>query len=339
MNGKTHLDPSLTLRPARWTDIDAVANLVHDIAEMEGDSLFVLTAEELANEWKSEGFSVERDVFVVETRDGRLVGSEEFYSDSGHCRLKADGCVHPEWRGLGIGSSLLAKIAERAQAEMKHAAPDARVFIQSLVNNKDEAGHNLLGNNGYSPTRYYWRMEIRLQEPPVTAAFPVGIELRPFVLDEHSVAVWQADNEAFRDQWGSHDRTYEEWSHGKFGNPNFDPTLWMVAWDGNEVAGFSQNRVRKGIGWIGTIAVRRPWRGKGLGIALMHHTFGDFYARGVTTIGLGVDSANLAGATRLYGRAGMVVVSEFVMYEKELRTEQPDQTRPIHSRRRDWTQQ
>ena len=44
----------------------------------------------------------------------------------------------------------------------------------------------------------------------------------------------------------------------KFGNPNFDPTLWMIAWDGNEVAGFSQNRFRKGIGWIGTIAVRQP---------------------------------------------------------------------------------
>ena len=68
MNGKTYLDPNLTLRPARWIDISAVAKLVHDVAEMEGDSLFVLTAEELANEWKSEGFNAERDVFVVETQ-------------------------------------------------------------------------------------------------------------------------------------------------------------------------------------------------------------------------------------------------------------------------------
>ena len=320
MKRKTHLDPSLTLRPARWTDINAVAKLVHDIAEMEGDSLFVLTAEELANEWKSEGFDVERDVFVVETGEGHLVGSEEFYSESGHRKFKADGCVHPEFRGLGIGSSLLGKMVELGQAEMELAAPDARVFIQSLVNNQDEAGHNLLRNNGFSPVRYYWRMEIRLREAPVPATFPAGIERRPFIMDEHSVAVWQADNEAFRDHWGSHDRTYEEWSHGKFGNPNFDPTLWIIAWDGNEVAGFSQNRLRKGIGWIGTIAVRRLWRGKGLGIALMRNSFDDFFKRGVTTIGLGVDSDNVTGATRLYGRAGMVVASEFVMYEKELRT-------------------
>ncbi len=319
MVGKTYLDPSLILRPARSTDTNAVAKLTHDVAEMEGDSLFVLTAEELANEWENEGFNVERDVFVVETRDGRLVGSEEFYNESGHYKLKADGCVHPEFRGLGIGSSLLEKIAERAQAEMKLAAPDVRVFIQSLINNKDEAGHNLLKNNGYSLVRYFWRMEIKLQTVPSAINFPTGIELRPFIKDEHGVAVWQADDEAFHDHWGSHDRTFQEWSHAKFGNLNFDPTLWMVAWDGNEVAGFSQNRFRKGIGWIGTVAVRRPWRGKGLGIALMHHTFGEFYKRGTTIIGLGVDSANLTGATRLYERAGMYVAGEFSLYEKELR--------------------
>jgi hypothetical protein len=39
MNGKTHLDPSLTLRPARWADLNAVAKLTHDVADMEGDSL------------------------------------------------------------------------------------------------------------------------------------------------------------------------------------------------------------------------------------------------------------------------------------------------------------
>ena len=200
------------------------------------------------------------------------------------------------------------------------AAPDERVFIQSLVNNKDEAGHSLLRNNGYSPVRYYWRMEIKLQETPATVTFPAGNELRPFIKDEHAIAVWQADNEAFRDHWSSHDRTYDEWSHGKFDNPNFHSTLWMIAWDGNEVAGFSQNRFRKGIGWIGTIAVRRPWRGKGLGIALMHQTFGEFYKRSTTTIGLSVDSADLTGATRLYERAGMYVAGEFALYEKELRT-------------------
>ena len=93
----------------------------------------------------------------------------------------------------------------------------------------------------------------------------------------------------------------------------------MIAWDGNEIAGFSLNRFGKGIGWVGTLAVRRPWRKKGLGLALLRHSFGEFYKRGMTTIGLGVDASNPTGATRLYQRAGMYVAGEFVMYEKELR--------------------
>jgi len=319
MTGMISLDPGLTLRAARWTDLNAVATLTHEVAAMEGDALFVMTAEELAMAWQSDDFNVARDVFVVETRAGRVVGSEEFYSESRHARLKADGCVHPAFKGRGIGSALLAKIAERAQAEMALAAPAARVFIQSQMNNQDAAGHHLLRNNGYAPVRYYWRMEIKPPAAPAAVAFPAGLELRPFSRDAHAVSVWQADNEAFHDHWGSQPRAYEEWSREKFGNPNFDPTLWLVAWDGQAVVGFSQNRFRQGIGWIGTIAVRRPWRGQGLGLALMRQTFGEFYKRGMPIIGLGVDSANLTGATRLYQRAGMGVAGEYALYEKELR--------------------
>lgn len=316
MTGKTYLDPNLNLRPARWADVNEVAKLTHDVAEMEGDALFVMTATELANAWKEPGFEVERDVYVVETRDGRIVGSEEFYNEI-H-KLKVDGCVHPEFRGMGVGSSLLEKMDERAQTEIEQADPDKRMRIETMMNNRDEAGHVLLRANGYSPVRYFWRMEIKLDEDPLPAIFPNEIELRPFTKAEHAVAVWQADNEAFHDHWGSHELPFEDWSK-RFRNQHFDPSLWMVAWDGDEIAGFSQNRIRQGIGWIGTIGVRRRWRNIGLGIALMRHSFGEFYKRGMVTIGLGVDSANLTGATRVYERAGMHVVSEHALYEKELK--------------------
>lgn len=319
MTEKAHLDPSLTLRPASLADVNAVAKLTYEVAKMEGDASFVMTAEELANAWRNEGFLVERDVFVVETLEGRVVGSEEFYNENGHCKLVADGCVHPEFRGLGIGTSLLEKMEVRAQAEMELAEPNTRVVIQSMINTRNEAGDPLLCAMGYSPIRYFWRMEIKLQEAPAAVTFPTGLELRPFIKDEHAVAVWQADNEAFRDHWDSHEFAYEKWSQ-KFDNPNFDPTLWMVVWDGDQIAGFSQNRFRMGSGWVGTIGVRRPWRKMGLGIALLRHSFGEFYKRGTTTIGLGVDASNPTGATRLYQRAGMIIASEHLTYEKELRS-------------------
>ncbi len=319
MAEQTFLDPSLKLRIASFDDVQAVARLSYDIAKMEGDTLFVMTAEELADAWSEEGFNVAQDVFVVETHEGHVVGSVEFYSEHEHRKFKADGCVHPEYRGMGIGSSLLEKMSERALVEMKLAEADAQVTMESLINNKNAGGHALLRNNGYSPVRYFWRMEVTLETAPASTSFPNGIELRPFIMEEHARAVWQAETEVFRDHWGSHEFRFEDWSN-KLTSTNFDSSLWLVAWDGNQIAGFSQNRVRQGIGWIGTIGVRRPWRNRGLAIALLHHSFAEFYKRGMTTIGLGVDSANLTGATRVYERAGMHVASEHALYEKVLRT-------------------
>ena len=88
-------DPSLTLRSASLADVNAVAKLTYDVAQFEGDVSFVMTAEELANAWRDEGFLVERDVFVVEAQDGRIVGSAEFYNEGGHCKLKSRWMCSP----------------------------------------------------------------------------------------------------------------------------------------------------------------------------------------------------------------------------------------------------
>jgi mycothiol synthase len=314
-----HLDSSFSLRVAQWADLNAVAQLIYDVCEADGDITVATTPEELANEWKTEGFNVERDTFLVETKDGHIVGYEEFFNAKDHYHLNADGYIHPEFKRLGIGTFLLRAIEARAREDMKLAEPDLRVFIRSTFDNKDEQGHILHKNEGYFPIRYHWRMEIKLKEAPPAVTWPDGVELRPFVKDEHAIAAWEADNEAFRDHWGSHDSAYEDWSHRKFGRPGFDSTLWMIAWDGDQIAGYSQNRFRMGIGWIGTLGVRRPWRKKGLSLALLQHSFGEFYKRGMTIVGLGVDASNPTGATRLYQRAGMYVASEFATYEKELR--------------------
>jgi len=318
-NKEPHLDSSLNLRTAQWADVNAVAQLIYDVCKADGDVTVATTPEELTSEWKTEGFNVEHDVFLVETKDGRVVGSEEFFNAKDHFHLNADGYIHPEFKGLGIGTSMLRAVEARAREDMKLAEPDLRVFLQSTFDNKDEQGHILHKAEGYSPIRYHWRMEIKLEAAPPKPVWPSGVELRPFIREEHDRAVWQADNEAFRDHWGSHESTFEYWEHRKFDKPEFDPSLWMIAWDGDQIAGFSQNRFRMGIGWVGTLGVRRPWRKKGLGLALLQHSFGEFYKRGMTTIGLGVDASNPTGATRLYQRAGMTVASEHLTFEKELR--------------------
>ena len=316
---ETLLDPSLKLRPVKWSDLEAVAQLIYDACAADGDTIVAVTPEELRHEWETPEFNLERDAVLVETSAGRIVGYESFDDGHAHALLHTDGYVHPAFKGRGIGTSLLRIIEKRAREEVTLAKPDVRVSLRSIIDNRDPASHDLHRNEGYQPLRYHWRMEIVLGSPPPEPKFPDGIELRPFVKGEHDVAVWQAQNEAFRDHWGSHDVTLEEWKHSRFEDPEFDPTLWPIAWDGDEIAGFSMNRYRMGIGWIRTLGVRRPWRKRGLGEALLLHSFGEFYRRGAKTIGLGVDAQNPTGATRLYQKAGMYAASEYVTYEKELR--------------------
>ena len=68
------------------------------------------------------------------------------------------------------------------------------------------------------------------------------------------------------------------------------------------------------------LGVRRPWRRRGLGRALLLHAFGEFRARGKRGAGLGVDGLNPTGAVRLYEQAGMHVARRFDQYAKPLRT-------------------
>ena len=313
------LDPSLKLRPAKWSDLEAVAQLIYDACAADGDAVVAVTPDELKHEWETPGFDLERDAFLVETADGRIVGFEEFNNRHAHAKLETDGYVHPEFKGRGIGTTLLRAVENHAREVMTLAEPDVRVSLRSIIDSRDPDSHSLHSNEGYQPLRYHWRMEIILDGPPAEPKLPEGIELRPFIKGEHDVPVWQAQNEAWRDHWGSHDVSLEDWKRSRFDDPEFDPTLWQIAWEGNEVAGFSLNRYRMGIGWIRTLGVRRPWRRRGLGEALLLQSFGEFYRRGTKTVGLGVDAQNPTGATRLYQRVGMYAASEYVTYEKELR--------------------
>ena len=320
--GERTLTPYFRMRPAQSEDLNAVAQLMYEAWEDDGDTTMAATPEELMIQWQKPGFDLEHDTFVVETQEGTIVGFDQFDNRYLHAILEAEGYVHPRFKGHGIGMALLRAVEKRAHEEMRLAESGVRISLRSPINNRDQAAHELHRKEGYNPLRYYWRMEINLTAPPAPANFPEGIELRPFVKDEHARPVLDAQNESFRDHWGNHAETYEQWASRKFGRKEFDPTLWMIAWDVHaaQIAGFSQNRYRGGIGWIGTLGVRRPWRKRGLGEALLLHSFAEFYKRGTTTIGLGVDAQNPTGATRLYQKVGMRAVSEFVVYEKELRT-------------------
>ncbi|HJR79546.1 MAG TPA: GNAT family N-acetyltransferase [Anaerolineales bacterium] len=313
------LDPTLKLRPAQWADMKAIAQLILDVCIADGDPTVATSEEELHRFWKSPEVELERDAWIVETDDGRLVGYQEFYNRHAHASFHGDGYVHPEFHRLGIGTAMLRALEARAREEMKLAEPDLRVFIRNAMPTADTSARELHETEGYRSIRFFWHMETELDEPPRTPEWPAGIELHPFVLEQHNHMVFAAHEEAFSDHWGHTPNTFEQWQHNMTSREDLDPTLWFIAWDHDQIAGYSLCRYRMGIGWVGSLGVRRPWRKRGLGEALLLHSFGEFYKRGMKTVGLGVDAESPTGATRLYKKAGMHVAADYVTYEKELR--------------------
>jgi mycothiol synthase len=302
------------------SDAEAVAQLIYDACAADGDAILAESPEELRHEWQDPDFDPDTDGFIVETEQGRIVGYDEILNTHENAIFEMNGNAHPEFKGRGIGTTLLRAVEKRALQRMERAEPDVRVILTTTISKNDPEGVVLHQNEGYLPVEYHWRMEINLNDEPDVPNFPAGIELRPFIQGEQDDAILQANNEAFREHPGHIDWSLEEWRRYRYDDPEFDPSLWMIAWDGEEIAGYSLNRYRTGIGWIRTLGVRPRWRKRGLGEALLFHSFGEYYRRGMPTIGLGVNANNPTGATRLYQKVGMHAASEHITYEKELRS-------------------
>jgi mycothiol synthase len=313
------LDPSLSLRSARWADVESVAQLILDVCTVDGDPTAATTPKEIRSQWQTPGFDLEKNTWVVTTSEGRIVGYEGFVNRHAHTFLMGDGYVHPDFLGMGVGTTMLRALEQRAREEMMLAESDLRVFIRNGMSAKDTTACEMHEAEGYTAIRFQWTMEISLDALPPATVWPEGIELRPFDLQEHNYALHRAHEEAFGDLWGRHPHSYEDWQHRMTDMEDFDPSNWFIAWDGDALAAYSLCSKRMGTGYVGSIGVRKPWRHRGLGLALLNHSFAQFYRQKVSIIRLSVDAANPTGATRLYERAGMHVATEYVIYEKELR--------------------
>ena len=85
-----------------------------------------------------------------------------------------------------------------------------------------------------------------------------------------------------------------------------------------QIVGASINGVIDGTGWIYELGVRRAWQRRGIGRALLRHSFAMFAADGVGVARLGVDTENVTGALELYRSVGMRQVREWRLFEKHL---------------------
>jgi ribosomal protein S18 acetylase RimI-like enzyme len=140
--------------------------------------------------------------------------------------------------------------------------------------------------------------------PPVAGPhWPAGVDPRPW-RDGDAPAVHALLVEAYRNGGGEVE-PYVRWLPWFTGDAEFDPAACTLAWSGDELAGVA---LCWSSAFVKDLCVADAHRRRGLGEALLRHSFALFAARGVSALDLKVDSENPSGAVRLYERVGFEVV-------------------------------
>ncbi len=252
----------------------------------------------------------------------RLIDAQEILEWFDNTELQKEWLrvLEIEGRVVGYGDMMI----EEDELALDLAAPDhcepffdwaenaAREANLSRVRTFLPAGHELAAfaeKRGYKLWRSAFTMEIEFDETePEAATLPEGLELRAFRPEDAEV-VRVTLNEAFADDPTHHEESPDHFREFFLKKRGFDADLLLLAWEGDELAGFIMNFPGQpgdeSLGWVGVLGVRSRWRRRGLGTALLGAAFRALHQRGLRRVGLGVDTENVTGALRIYESVGM----------------------------------
>ncbi len=321
------LPEGFTVRGANMNDLEPAMVLFNRWSRSVIGRDEFTNIESIRNEWKFPGADPAKDIRLVFAPNGEMVAYIEVWTTAKplvHPELW--GRIDPRYEDMGIGTWMLHWAEQRALRALPSVPAELRFAPRVGTYRQAEKAKKLFEDMGYHHIRSSYHMLINMDAPVPEAEFPEGITLRTYNPETDAEAVYRADTESFRDHFGFVEQPFEEgfkrFKHFWL-NDGFDPTLSFLAMDGDEIAGINLCRPHSyydpDLGWVGSLGVRRPWRKRGIGLALLRHSFNEFYRRGKRKVGLGVDAQNLTGALRLYENAGMHVHQASDHYEKELR--------------------
>ena len=276
----------------------------------------------------TETFDPAKNVVLAEV-EGALVGyGWVAWADTtdGLRDFRLGGYVHPDWQGRGIGRRLFAWQEEHARAHPAASSAGRPMVFGTWSNDLNVSKIRLVTRLGYEQVRFFFEMRRAPLDDIYVPPMPEGLEIRPAGADRASQKqLWDADVEAFADHWGGFDPSDAAFE-ARLAEPHHAPELWVVGWDGDEVAGAVTNAIyteenekfgRKRA-WLESVFVRRAWRRRGLGAALVARALVRVREAGMEEAMLGVDSDNPTGALGLYQRAGFEIHQRSAAYRKPM---------------------
>ncbi len=317
--------PEFEFRALRRDDVPALYEMLLAVEKADERNL-VDTLADLQREYDDPWCSAETDSLAAFTPAGQLAGLARTIQNpqpEGEVRCHLSVEVRPSQRANGLEDALLDWAVERGRQRLLLAPSAAPRVLRFGIQDTQTEWLERLAERDFCAVRSFYRMQRDLSEPIPAVNLPGDLALRVYTPDL-STDVHAALNEAFRDHWSSEPVSDEDWQMFFIERSSFRPDLTYVVMSGDEVAGLSLNCIspeenaRRGRseGWIEELAVRRPWRKRGVATALLCAAMHAFKAEGLQHAMLGVDTENLSGALRVYERVGFKPVKRFMQFQK-----------------------
>jgi mycothiol synthase len=267
------------LRPPEPPDGDAIVAMMNE-ESVALRGYATASLDWVVTGWTAPGADRENDYVVVTGPDGDMAGYFFVESHPPHTEVFSVGVVAMRHHGRGIGAAIVEEAERRARRFFPLAPPGARIVMHAGA---------------------------LAEEPRV---------------DER--IAYDCLSEAFADHWGDTWQGEDAWLHDHIhASTEFQPDLWQLAWHGAELAGILIALPAADgdatLGHVSSLGVRRAYRRRGIGEALLRTSFAQFRDRGYRGVVLEVDTESVTGATRLYTRLGMTSEPRFSQWEKELR--------------------
>ena len=303
------------MRPPTRDDAAAVVELINTCQTALGDAPD-MSVEELQRDWI--GVDLDDESVLVFTSDGQVVGCADLMNRRYvQVNVYADALPGPHRDAV---FALLVKWGEAWAVSHKHLGDGVeQTEVHFFRRANDEVACRALETAGYENVRTHYVMVADLTEPPPAPVWPEGVTARAYRPGEDDATLFEAAEESFQDMWNRPPSTQERWLQPTQAE-NFDPSLWFLPLHqpSGTAAGVCLCSVIGDVGDVDTLGVRRPWRRQGLGLALLHHAFDEFWRRGIRHVRLSVDAESPTGAPRLYERVGFRVEKRFARYVKNV---------------------
>lgn len=267
----------------------------------------------------------QRDLRLWTDAAGRLVGFA-------HLELRldehmTDGLlwfrVHPAARGDALEDSIIAWGDERLREAGRERGQPTRLY--SGTNNNDAWRIATLERLGFTPIRYFLRMDRPLDAPIAEPQLPQGFTLRCADLPREAEAWVEMYNLAFVDHWNFHPLSVERLLH-VLKEPTYRADLdtlaaapdgVLAAFCACEINPEANARDGEQVAWVQVLGTRRGFRGLGLGRALLLDGLCRVRAEGMHVARLIVDANSLTGATRIYESVGFQTARTYTRYARD----------------------